>query len=144
MSARKKIADLLWWSMPSSTDEEAKERTSEILDAFAAEERADERAKTLNEAADVTWERALSAPTTGQRTGLMYVTFALRELAAAGHAPAGDADRATVRFALDGELSAEVTIRFGSQLTEEGRKRLAEAVRVATISGLGFREDGAS
>jgi len=40
-TARQKVADLLWWSVPSSTSEEAKTRTEELLDAFAAEVRAE-------------------------------------------------------------------------------------------------------
>lgn len=53
MSAREKIAELLWWSVPSSTNEEAKERTEQLLDAFAAEvlrEGADELDRVANEA----------------------------------------------------------------------------------------------
>ncbi|MFJ8146618.1 hypothetical protein ACIQ6R_16325 [Streptomyces sp. NPDC096048] len=37
MSARKKVAGLLWWSVPSGTDEEAKARTNQLLDELAAE-----------------------------------------------------------------------------------------------------------
>lgn len=36
-SAREKIANLLWWSVPSSTDEEAKARTEQLLDAYRSE-----------------------------------------------------------------------------------------------------------
>ena len=36
-TAREKIAALLWWSVPSSTDEEAKARTEQLLDAHRAE-----------------------------------------------------------------------------------------------------------
>lgn len=37
MSARSDIADLLWWSVPSSTNAEAKERAEKMLDAYAHE-----------------------------------------------------------------------------------------------------------
>lgn len=40
-TARQKIANLLWWSVPSNTNEEAKARTEEMLHAFAAEVRAE-------------------------------------------------------------------------------------------------------
>ncbi|MGW2692387.1 hypothetical protein ACWC3Y_11055 [Streptomyces sp. NPDC001296] len=36
-TARQKIANLLWWSVPSSTDEEAKARTEQLLDAYRTE-----------------------------------------------------------------------------------------------------------
>lgn len=36
-TGRQKIADLLWWSVPSSTDEEAKARTEQLLDDHRAE-----------------------------------------------------------------------------------------------------------
>jgi hypothetical protein len=36
-TARQKIAALLWWSVPAGTDEEAKERTEQLLNDFAAE-----------------------------------------------------------------------------------------------------------
>lgn len=36
-TARERIATLLWWSVPSSTDEEAKTRTEQLLDAHRAE-----------------------------------------------------------------------------------------------------------
>jgi hypothetical protein len=36
-TARQKIAALLWWSVPSSTDEEAKARTEQLLDEYRAE-----------------------------------------------------------------------------------------------------------
>ncbi|MFI6854546.1 hypothetical protein [Streptomyces sp. NPDC050416] len=41
MNARERIAALLWWSVPGSTDEEAKTRAGELLDAFAAEVRSE-------------------------------------------------------------------------------------------------------
>ncbi|MFF8997107.1 hypothetical protein ACF1GW_30765 [Streptomyces achromogenes] len=37
MNARERIANLLWWSVPSGTDEEAKVRTTELLDAYRTE-----------------------------------------------------------------------------------------------------------
>lgn len=37
MSARERIADRLWWSVPSSDDADAKSKASAMLDAFAAE-----------------------------------------------------------------------------------------------------------
>lgn len=37
MSARSAIADLLWWGVPSSTTEEAKAKTEEMLDKHCAE-----------------------------------------------------------------------------------------------------------
>ena len=40
-SARQIVADLLWWIVPGSTDEEAKTRANELLDAYAAEVRAE-------------------------------------------------------------------------------------------------------
>lgn len=52
-TAREKIANLLWWSVPSSTDEEAKARTEQLLDAFATEVLrvgADELDRVANEA----------------------------------------------------------------------------------------------
>jgi hypothetical protein len=49
VSVRKKVADLLWWSVPSGTDEEAKARTQELLDAHAAEV----RTATLTEVIDL-------------------------------------------------------------------------------------------
>ncbi|MFJ3084694.1 hypothetical protein ACIPJG_33765 [Streptomyces halstedii] len=36
-TARAVIADLLWWSIPGSTTEEAKKRTEQMLDAYRAE-----------------------------------------------------------------------------------------------------------
>lgn len=36
-TARQKIANLLWWSIPSSTDQEAKTRTEQLLDEHRAE-----------------------------------------------------------------------------------------------------------
>ena len=44
MSARERIADRLWWSVPSSDDADAKAKASTMLDAF--------RAEVLNEAAN--------------------------------------------------------------------------------------------
>ena len=41
MNARAKIAALLWWSVPGSTDQESRARAGEMLDAFAAEVRAE-------------------------------------------------------------------------------------------------------
>lgn len=41
MNARERIANLLWWSVPSSTNDEAKAITEQLLDAFAAEVRAE-------------------------------------------------------------------------------------------------------
>ncbi|MCX4232110.1 hypothetical protein [Streptomyces ortus] len=35
-AARKRISDLLWWSVPSSNDTDAKAKTEALLDAFAA------------------------------------------------------------------------------------------------------------
>ena len=57
-TAREKIANLLWWSVPSSTDEEAKARTEQLLDEHAAEVRA-ERADL--EAAAIHARSALAA-----------------------------------------------------------------------------------
>lgn len=37
MSARRKIADLLWWSVPSGTTEEAKALTEQMLDSYRDE-----------------------------------------------------------------------------------------------------------
>ncbi|MFD3814946.1 hypothetical protein ACFWRZ_07760 [Streptomyces rubiginosohelvolus] len=37
MSARERIAGLLWWSVPSGTTEEAKALTEQMLDAYRAE-----------------------------------------------------------------------------------------------------------
>jgi len=37
MSARQKIADLLWWQVPSANDAEAKAGAEEMLDAYRAE-----------------------------------------------------------------------------------------------------------
>lgn len=48
MSAREGIASLLWWQVPSANDAEAKAGAGEMLDAFAAEE----RAAALSDAAD--------------------------------------------------------------------------------------------
>ncbi|MGV9588188.1 hypothetical protein [Streptomyces tendae] len=39
-TAREKVAGLLWWSVPSGTDEEAKARTNQLLDELTAEVRA--------------------------------------------------------------------------------------------------------
>ena len=36
-TAREKVAGLLWWSVPSGTDEEAKARTNQLLDELTAE-----------------------------------------------------------------------------------------------------------
>ncbi|KOT94535.1 hypothetical protein ADK70_12765 [Streptomyces rimosus subsp. pseudoverticillatus] len=44
MSARDNIANLLWWSVPSSDDAEAKAITADLLDRY--------RAEVLREAAD--------------------------------------------------------------------------------------------
>jgi len=41
LTARQRVAALLWWSVPGSTDEEAKARAGELLDEFAAEVRAE-------------------------------------------------------------------------------------------------------
>ncbi|KOX32850.1 hypothetical protein ADL07_11910 [Streptomyces sp. NRRL F-4707] len=38
-TAREKVAGLLWWSVPSGTDEEAKARTNQLLDELTAEVR---------------------------------------------------------------------------------------------------------
>ncbi|CAM5389703.1 hypothetical protein STENM36S_06304 [Streptomyces tendae] len=38
-TAREKVAGLLWWSVPSGTDEEAKDRTNQLLDELTAEVR---------------------------------------------------------------------------------------------------------
>lgn len=40
-TAREKVAGLLWWSVPSGTDEEAKARTNQLLDELTAEVRAE-------------------------------------------------------------------------------------------------------
>lgn len=37
MSARERIASLLWWSVPSANDEEAKARTQTLLDDYRTE-----------------------------------------------------------------------------------------------------------
>ncbi|WP_121701680.1 hypothetical protein [Streptomyces sp. E5N298] len=38
-TVREKVAGLLWWSVPSGTDEEAKARTNQLLDELTAEVR---------------------------------------------------------------------------------------------------------
>ena len=43
MTARQNIASLLWWSVPSSDDDEAKARTEQLLDAYQAEVLAEAR-----------------------------------------------------------------------------------------------------
>jgi hypothetical protein len=47
MNARQRIADLLWWSVPSGTDEEAKAGAAELLDAYRAEVVAERDAMTV-------------------------------------------------------------------------------------------------
>ncbi|MDT0608776.1 hypothetical protein [Streptomyces lancefieldiae] len=44
-TVREKVAGLLWWSVPSGTDEEAKAQTSQLLDELAAEARAESAAE---------------------------------------------------------------------------------------------------
>lgn len=41
LTARQRIAALLWWSVPGSTDDEAKAHAGEMLDEYAAEVRAE-------------------------------------------------------------------------------------------------------
>jgi hypothetical protein len=59
MNARQRIADLLWWSVPSGTDEEAKAGATELLDAH--------RAEVLAEAAAaIATERDTANPSAGK------------------------------------------------------------------------------
>lgn len=37
MSAREQVLALLWWVVPSATDEEARAKAAELLDAYAHE-----------------------------------------------------------------------------------------------------------
>lgn len=43
MNARQNIASLLWWSVPSSDNDEAKARTEQMLDAYRDEVLAEQR-----------------------------------------------------------------------------------------------------
>lgn len=74
MSARERIADRLWWSVPSSDDAGAKAKASAMLDAF--------RAEVLNEAAD--W---LAEVGESNAAYLLRTVDLPRRMAGAGQAP---------------------------------------------------------
>lgn len=66
MNARQKIASLLWWSVPSGSDEEAKARTEQLLDAYRVEVLAEAKAEVvawLSKKAreDKTWDAGVLA-----------------------------------------------------------------------------------
>lgn len=79
MSARERIAERLWWSVPSSDDADAKAKASAMLDAF--------RAEVLNEAANGLAALGLVDSLVSGSQAWTEAIETLRRMAAAGQAP---------------------------------------------------------
>lgn len=151
MNARQRIANLLWWSVPSSTDEQAQERTKQLLDAYRAEVLTE--AAALAEQFTERWPDADAMKADGiigPFTAYGAVADELRQMATAGkdtrdggQPPAGESTQPTPRFFQPGRTYTDTNGYRAPELVTYFRvEHITRHPQRGTLRAIGWMKSG--